>query len=147
MNTASAHGRVSDAAIRYLLAFRLRAGCGHAGRLVDVLTHVVVIALAAHFCDHDTEQNEAVIAVLPAAAGGREAESAVAVKLHIILQRTQLQAMRVKFRTEDVACAAGVRQQVMDRYLRQRPCWDSRGDTFPADHGVQVFPPARVAES
>src|SRR5271165_2863901 len=118
MSTATAHGCISETTIRYRLVFGLGAGGGHPSRLVDVVADVIVIALAAHFFDHYSEQNEAVVAVLPAAAGGREAESAVAVELYIILQCAQLLAVRVKVWTEYVAGAAGVRQQVMDRYLR-----------------------------
>ena len=82
-----------------------------------MVSHVIVVALAAHFFDHCAEQNEAVIAVLPLAAR-LELERAAAVQLHIIVESAQLQAVCLKFRSKNIARAAGMREKVIDRHLR-----------------------------
>ena len=75
---------------------------------IDVFANIVVITFAADFLDHRAQQNEAVIAVLPATAR-LEFGSAIAIELHIVLQRVQFQPMRIKLRPKDVAGASGMR--------------------------------------
>ena len=93
-----------------------RSRSGHPGRLVDVLVHVVVVALSGHRLDHGAEQDEAVVAVRP--LGPRlELGAALAVELHVVGERAELLAVGVELGPEDVAGAAGVRQQLVDRDL------------------------------
>ena len=78
--------------------------------------HVVVVALSAHLLDHHAEQDEAVVAVRPAAAR-RELESPLAVQLDVVIECAQRFAVGAKRGAEDVAGAAGVGQQLMDGHL------------------------------
>jgi hypothetical protein len=73
-----------------------------------VLLDVVVVAVAGHLLDHASEQDEPVVAVLPAAAG-LELEVPVAVQVDVVGERAELVAVGVEVGAEDVACAAGVR--------------------------------------
>src|SRR5579872_6763085 len=83
-----------------------------------MISNVVVIALAAHFLDDDSQQNETVIAVLPLAAWA-ELRRAAAVKIHIVLQCAEFQTVRIKFRTENVARSTSMRQQMMNCDFRR----------------------------
>src|SRR5207302_8068411 len=75
------HAPVADSFVLWL-----RSSGGHARWHIDVLPHVVVITLPADLLDDRSQQNETVVAVLPARAR-LELRSAVAVEVHIILQR------------------------------------------------------------
>src|SRR5207249_6506309 len=127
--------RVSHTAIADRLILWLRAGSGHARRFVDVVTYIVVVALAAYLFDHDAEQDEAVIAVPPLAAR-LELQRPVAVQLDVIVEGAQLQPVDLKLRAENVSGPAGVRQQMIDR--------DLAGDVLVGVIG-QVFP-QRIVE-
>jgi len=78
-----------------------------------MLAHVVVVALAAHLLDHASEQDEAVVAVRPAAAR-LELQSLLAVQLDVVGEGSKLRAMGVEVGAEDVTGAAGVSQKLMD---------------------------------
>src|SRR5579863_7424644 len=77
-----------------------------------MVVNVVVVAAAGDSFDDHAEQQEAIVAVRPAAAG-LEFQAALAVELHIVLEGAQLSAMGIELRSEEIAGAAGVREQVM----------------------------------
>ena len=68
---------------------------------------IVVIALAGNFFNHYAEQNEAVVAVLPAASGF-ELRSPVAVQLDVVLQGAKFKAVGFEIGSKNVSCAPGM---------------------------------------
>jgi hypothetical protein len=85
----------------------------HARGLKDLLADIAVVAHAADFLNDAAEQDIAIIAVSPAGAR-REGRGARSVERHVVFQVAQLCNVAVEFGAEDVACASGVGQQVMD---------------------------------
>ena len=78
-----------------------------------MLPDVLVVVLTADLFDHQAQQQETIVAVLPAAPGF-EGQVALAVKREVIFERAKLQAMRVEFRAEEIARASGVSEQMMN---------------------------------
>jgi hypothetical protein len=111
------HVRVADGELRHVAIFRFVAGRGHAERLEEVSARVVVVRLTADHLDDATEQDHAVVAVIPARAG-RERRAAVAEELEVVLVLARLEAMIEVLGREDVAGAAGVREQLLDGHGR-----------------------------
>ena len=83
----------------------------HAGGDVDVLAYVVLIRLAAGELDEAAEEDEAVVGILHAAAGG-EADGSIAVKLDVIGECANVEAVGGVLGGEDVACSAGMAEQL-----------------------------------
>src|SRR5262249_54545760 len=82
----------------------------------DVVADIVVVAHATSLLYDAAEQKEAVVAVIPTAAG-LEFERAAAVELHVVVERAQPEAVLEKLWTEDVSGATSMRQQVIDRHF------------------------------
>ena len=69
-----------------------------------MLANIVVVVLATGFLDDQAQQQKPIVAVFLAAAG-LEGQTPLSVKLDVILQRAQLQAVLVELGAEEVAGA------------------------------------------
>src|SRR5690242_3680531 len=115
--TSAAKMRIADRAILHDRVFRLRAARRHACWREDVLRDVIVVRHPTDTFDHATEENEAVIAVVPLASG-LEGEWTIAVQRDVIGEGSELEPMGVELRPEDIAGATRVREQLVNRDLR-----------------------------
>src|SRR5687768_16239883 len=77
------------------------------------MMHVIVITLPAYPLDDAAEPDIAIVAVVERSHGSSEAT--LGEQIDIVLQRFQLETMFVEHRPEDIAGAASVCQQLMNR--------------------------------
>src|ERR1700722_15604687 len=107
------HFRVTDRSARNRLIFWQRVSGVHSCGLEYVLANIVVVVLATGLLDDQAQQQKPIVAVFPAAAG-LEGQTPLAVKLDVILERAQLQAVLVELGAEEVAGASSVSQKVVN---------------------------------
>ncbi len=81
-----------------------------------MVANILVVVLAACLFDNQTEQQETVIAVFPAAAG-IEGETSLPIELDVVLERAQFKSVLIELWAEEIAGAAGVSEKLVNGYF------------------------------
>src|SRR5262252_5419980 len=116
MSAIAAERCISNRASSYVFIFWQRGRRCHTRGSVNLFADVVVVAFSAHPLDDHTEQEESIVAVLPAAAR-HEFQIALSIQVYVILQSAQVFAVLVEQPAKNVSGSAGMGQQLFDADL------------------------------